>query len=98
MVSFAAEQAGDIAKMARVKNLGTLLNEVYPNGARAPDDFAHWVVDMHRPEVPVAVEIPTQVSETMLRSQEPNVVVSITRSKNPTSPNRSPVNDLEMSG
>lgn len=41
MVSFAAELAGDVAKMARIKNLGTLLNEVYPDGSRAPDDFSH---------------------------------------------------------
>jgi hypothetical protein len=43
MVSFAAKLAGDIAKMAQVKNLGTLLDEVYPDGSKAPDDFAHWV-------------------------------------------------------
>jgi hypothetical protein len=55
----AAELAGDIAKMAQVKNLGTLLNEVYPDGVRAPDDFSHRVVEMQRPEVPVTVEIPT---------------------------------------
>jgi hypothetical protein len=44
--------------MAQVKNLGTLLNEVYPDGSKAPDDFAHWVVEMQLPEVPVSVEIP----------------------------------------
>jgi hypothetical protein len=43
MVSFAAKLASDIAKMAQVKNLGTLLDEVYPDGSKAPDDFAHWV-------------------------------------------------------
>jgi hypothetical protein len=79
----AAEQAGDIATMARVKNLGTLLNEVYPDGARAPDDFAHWVVDMHHPEVPVSVE--------------PTVIVSTTKSKHPTSLDRSQVEDLDLS-
>ena len=40
MVSFAAKLAGDVAKMARINNLGTLLNEVYPDGSRAPDDFS----------------------------------------------------------
>ena len=39
MVSFAAELAGDVAKMAQVENLGILLNEVYPDGSKAPDDF-----------------------------------------------------------
>ncbi|NJR31902.1 MAG: hypothetical protein HC778_02275 [Chamaesiphon sp. CSU_1_12] len=53
----AAELAGDIAKMAEVKNLGTLLNEVYPDGARAPDDFSHWVVEMHRTEVSVIKDL-----------------------------------------
>jgi hypothetical protein len=38
--------------MAQVKNLATLLDEVYP------DDFSHWVVEMQCPEVPVSVEIP----------------------------------------
>jgi hypothetical protein len=55
----AAEMAGDIAKMAEIKSLGTLLNEVYPDGSKAPDDFSHWVVEMQRPSVPVAVKIPT---------------------------------------
>ena len=58
----AAELAGDIAKMAEIKNLGTLLNEVYPDGSKAPDDFAHWVVEMHRPELPVSVELPISKS------------------------------------
>jgi hypothetical protein len=58
MVLFAAELSGDIAKMAQAKNLGTLLNEVYPDGSKAPDDFAHWVVEMQLPEVPVSVKIP----------------------------------------
>jgi hypothetical protein len=53
-----AELAGDIAKMAQLKNLGNLLNEVYPDGSKAPDDFSHWVVEMQRPEVPGSVEIP----------------------------------------
>jgi hypothetical protein len=53
MVSFAAELAGDIAKMAQVKNLGTLLNEVYPDGSKAPDDFAHWIVEVRRSVVSI---------------------------------------------
>jgi hypothetical protein len=39
MGSFAAELVGDITKMARIKNLGTLLDEVCPNGSKAPNDF-----------------------------------------------------------
>ena len=50
--------AGDVAKIAQAKNLGTLLNEVYPDGSKAPDDFSDWVVEMQRPSVPVSVEIP----------------------------------------
>jgi hypothetical protein len=42
----AAELAEDIAKMAELNSLGTLLNDVYPNGDRAPDDFFHWVVEI----------------------------------------------------
>lgn len=55
----ASEQTGDIAKMAEIKSLGSLLNEVYPDGARAPDDFSHWVVDFPRQATEaIAVEIP----------------------------------------
>ncbi len=79
LVSFVAELAGDVAKMAQLKNLGTLLDEVYPDGSKAPDDFSHWVVEMQRPEVPVTVE--------------PTVIISATKSKNPTSPNRSQADD-----
>ncbi len=46
----AAELAEDIAKMAELKSLGTLLNDVYPDGDRAPDDFSHWVVEIPVPE------------------------------------------------
>ncbi len=42
----AAELAEDIAKMAELNSLGTLLNDVYPDGDRAPDDFSHWVVEI----------------------------------------------------
>ncbi|WP_373541500.1 hypothetical protein [Chamaesiphon sp.] len=42
----AAELTGDIAKMAELNSLGTLLNDVYPDGDRAPDDFSHWVVEI----------------------------------------------------
>jgi hypothetical protein len=42
----ASELAGDIAKMAEIKGLGALLNDVYPDGDRAPDDFSHWVVEI----------------------------------------------------
>lgn len=90
-----AELAGDIAKMAQVKNLGTLLNEVYPDGVRAPDDFSHWVVEMHRPSVPVAVEMPTSKLETTNSLPEPTIVVPTTRSKNLTS-DRAQVEDLDM--
>ena len=46
----AAELAGDVAKMAEIKSLGVLLNDIYPDGDRAPDDFAHWAVDIPVPE------------------------------------------------
>jgi hypothetical protein len=45
-----SELAGDIAKMAEIKSLGVLLNDVYPDGDRAPDDFSHWVVEIPVPE------------------------------------------------
>jgi hypothetical protein len=41
-----SELAGDIAKMAQIKSLGTLLNDAYPDGDRAPDNFSHWVVEI----------------------------------------------------
>jgi hypothetical protein len=44
LVSFAVELSGDIAKTAQVKNLGTLLDEVYPDGSKAADDFSHRAV------------------------------------------------------
>ncbi|WP_373545757.1 hypothetical protein [Chamaesiphon sp.] len=47
-----SELAGDVAKMAQIKSLGTLLNDVYPDGDRAPDDFSHWVV-----EIPVSDDL-----------------------------------------
>jgi hypothetical protein len=45
-----SELAGDIAKMAEIKSLGVLLNDVYPNGDRAPDNFSHWVVEIPVPD------------------------------------------------
>jgi hypothetical protein len=84
LVSFVAELAGDVAKMGQVKNLVTLLNEVYPDGSKAPDDFSHWVVEMQRLEVPVTVEL--------------TVIISATKSNHPTSLDRSQADNLEMSG
>jgi hypothetical protein len=34
--------------MGQVKNLGTLLDEVYPDGSKVPDDFSHWFVEMQK--------------------------------------------------
>ncbi len=60
----ASEQAGDIVKMAEIKSLGDLLNEVYPDGARAPNDFSHWIVDLPRQTTQaIAVEIPVVMQD-----------------------------------
>jgi hypothetical protein len=54
-----SESADDIANMAKIKSLGNLLNEAYPDGNRAPDDFLHWMVELPRQENnAVTVEIP----------------------------------------
>ena len=71
----AAESAGDIAKMAEIKSLGVLLNEVYPDGDRAPDDFSHWVVEIPVPEREIT-EPPSRSTE-----QEPTVIVPVSKTK-----------------
>jgi hypothetical protein len=50
--------------MAEIKSLGVLLNEVYPDGDRAPDDFSHW-----------AVEIPVTETPSSSTEREPTVIV-----------------------
>jgi hypothetical protein len=72
----ASESAGDIAKMAEIKSLGVLLNEVYPDGDRAPDDFSHWVVEIPVPEQEI-IETPSRST-----AQEPTVIVPVNRAKN----------------
>jgi hypothetical protein len=67
----AAELAGDIAKMAEIKSLGVLLNDVYPDGDRAPDDFSHWVV-----------EIPVTETHSRATELEPTVIVPVNKAKN----------------
>jgi hypothetical protein len=71
-----SELAGDIAKMAEIKRLGVLLNEVYPDGDRAPDDFAHWAVKIPVPE--------QEVTQTLSKSteREPTVIVPVNKAKN----------------
>ena len=96
MVSFAAELADDVAKMARIKNLGTLLDEVYPDGSKAPNDFSHWVVEMQRSVVPVTNELLSGL-ETTNYLPEPTAIVPVARSNNPRSPDKSQVDGLGMS-
>ena len=95
MVSFAAELAGDVAKMAQVENLGTLLDEVYPDGSKAPDDFAHWVVKVHRSAVPVTNELLSGL-ETTNYLPKPTTIVPVA-TNNPRSPDNSQVDGLGMS-
>jgi hypothetical protein len=72
----ASELAGDVAKMAEIKGLGVLLNDVYPDGDRAPDDFSHWVVEIPVPEQEI-IETPS-----ISIAQEPTVIVPVNRAKN----------------
>jgi hypothetical protein len=84
----ASELAGDIAKMAEIKSLGVLLNEVYPDGDRAPDDFSHWVVEISVPE--------QEITATPSRStdREPTVIVPVNRAKNSVVIDRSPTEHI----
>jgi hypothetical protein len=84
----ASESAGDIAKMAEIKSLGVLLNEVYPDGDRAPDDFSHWVVEIPVPE--------QEITATPSRStdREPTVIVPVNRAKNSLVVDRSPIENI----
>jgi hypothetical protein len=81
-----SESAGDIAKMAEIKSLGVLLNEVYPDGDRAPDDFSHWVV-----EIPVT-ETPSRATEL-----EPTVIVPVNKAKSSVVIERSPTEHIARS-
>jgi hypothetical protein len=87
----ASESAGDIAKMAEIKSLGVLLNEVYPDGDRAPDDFSHWVVEIPVPE--------QEVTETPSRSteREPTVIVPVNKAKTSIVVDRSPTENIARS-
>ncbi len=70
-----AELAGDVAKMAEIKSLGVLLNDIYPDGDRAPDDFSHWAVEIPVPEREIT-EPPSRSTE-----QEPTVIVPVSKTK-----------------
>ncbi|AFY92555.1 hypothetical protein [Chamaesiphon minutus] len=87
----ASESAGDIAKMVEIKSLGVLLNEVYPDGDRAPDDFSHWVVEIPVPE--------QEVTETPSRSteREPTVIVPVNKAKTSIVVDRSPTENIARS-
>ena len=87
----ASELAGDIAKMAEIKSLGVLLNDVYPNGDRAPDDFTHWVVEIPVPE--------KEVTETpsISTAQEPTVIVPVNKAKTSIVVDRSPTEHIGRS-
>jgi hypothetical protein len=87
----ASESAGDIAKMAEIKSLGVLLNNVYPDGDRAPDDFSHWVVEIPVPEQEI-IETPS-----ISIVQEPTVIVPVNRAKNSIVIERSPAEHIERS-
>ena len=87
----AAELAGDVAKMAEIKGLGVLLNDVYPDGNRAPDDFSHWVVEIPVPEKEI-IETPS-----ISTAQEPTVIVPVNRAKNSIVVERSPTENIDLS-
>jgi hypothetical protein len=82
----AAELAGDVAKMAQIKSLGVLLNDVYPDGDRAPDDFSHW-----------AVEIPVTETSSKSTDPEPTVIVPVNRAKSSVVIDRSPTQHINRS-
>jgi hypothetical protein len=82
----ASESAGDIAKMAEIKSLGVLLNEVYPDGDRAPDNFSHW-----------AVEIPVTETPSGSTEREPTVIVSVNKAKSSVVIDRSPTEHIARS-
>ncbi|WP_181244059.1 hypothetical protein [Chamaesiphon polymorphus] len=84
-----AELTGDVAKMAEIKRLGVLLNDVYPDGDRAPDDFAHWAVEIPVPE--------QEVTQTLSKSteREPTVIVPVNKAKNSVVIDRSPTEHIE---
>ncbi len=84
----ASELAGDVAKMAEIKSLGVLLNDVYPDGDRAPDDFSHWVVEIPVPEQEI-IETPS-----ISIAQEPTVIVPVNRAKNSIVVERSPTENI----
>jgi hypothetical protein len=82
----ASESAGDIAKMAEIKSLGVLLNDVYPDGDRAPDDFSHWVV-----------EIPVTETHSRATELEPTVIVPVNKAKSSVVIDRSPTEHIARS-
>jgi hypothetical protein len=84
----AAELAGDVAKMAEIKGLGVLLNDVYPDGDRAPDDFSHWAVEIPVPEQEI-IETPS-----ISTAQEPTVIVPVNKAKNSVVVDRSPTEHI----
>ena len=84
----ASELAGDVAKMAEIKGLGVLLNEVYPDGDRAPDDFSHWVVEIPVPEQEI-IETPSRST-----AQEPTVIVPVNKAKTSIVVDRSPTENI----
>jgi hypothetical protein len=55
-----AELAGDIAKMLRVRDLGEQLNQVFPNGDRAPDDFSSPEITVSENEQKMLLESETR--------------------------------------
>jgi hypothetical protein len=66
--------AGDVAKMIQVKNVGTLLDEVYPDGSKVPDDFSRRVVEMPHQSVPVSIDLTIGNILSPLSKNEPKVV------------------------
>jgi hypothetical protein len=86
-----AELAGDVAKMAEIKSLGVLLNDIYPDGDRAPDDFAHWAVEIPVPEQEIT-EPPSRSTE-----REPTVIVPVNRAKSSVVVDRSQAENMDRS-
>jgi hypothetical protein len=98
--------------MSEIKGLGILLNDIYPNGDRAPDDFSHWAVEIPMSEAfyhPSAGELRSAYAvksflgktadtlETTNSLQEPTAIVPVARSNHPRSPDKAQVDDLGMS-
>jgi hypothetical protein len=86
-----AELAGDVAKMAEIKSLGVLLNDIYPDGDRAPDDFSHWAVEIPVPEQEIT-EPPSRSTE-----REPTVIVPVNRAKSSVVVDRSQAENMDRS-